>query len=87
LAYKVLFKASVEKDLRRLDKSAQVEILKFIDNDLVAEPIIVGKPLKGSFKGYWSCRYGDYRIIYKVSKSEMLILVLKIAHRKDVYRD
>jgi mRNA interferase RelE/StbE len=44
-----------------------------------------GKALKGELKGYWSLRVGMYRIIYSIQKKEVIIEVLRIHHRKEVY--
>ena len=45
----------------------------------------VGKPLRGELKGYWSLRVGAYRIIYSILKEEVVVEVLRIHHRKEVY--
>lgn len=44
-----------------------------------------GKPLKGDLKGYWSYRVGAYRILYAIRHHEVLVEVLRIQHRKEVY--
>lgn len=44
-----------------------------------------GKPLKGELRGYWSMRVGMYRIIYSIKMREVIIEVLRIQHRKEVY--
>jgi mRNA interferase RelE/StbE len=44
-----------------------------------------GKPLKGELKGYWSFRVGIYRIIYLIKFHEIVVEVLRIQHRRDVY--
>ena len=44
-----------------------------------------GKPLRGELKGYWSYRVGVYRIIYKIENDEIVVYVLRIQHRKEVY--
>jgi mRNA interferase RelE/StbE len=44
-----------------------------------------GKPLKGELKGYWSYRVGVYRVIYTIEASEVVVYVLRIQHRKEVY--
>jgi len=85
LPYKVVYLDQVERDLRQLDKSTAKKILARIEKYLVADPKELGKPLKGEFSGYWRYRWGDYRVIYKISEREILILVLRISHRKDVY--
>ena len=79
---KVSFKASVEKDLRKIDKNEREKILKKIKNELITNPGI-DKQLTGTFKGLYSYRVGNYRIIYYILKEE--ILILRIFHRKDAY--
>ena len=85
MAYKVVYLDQVEQDLRKLDKSIVKKILAQIETYLVSDPKELGKPLKGEFQGYWRYRWGDYRVIYKISEREILILVLRISHRKDAY--
>ncbi len=84
--YKVAYLDSVEQDLKKLDKSTVRKILNRIETYLAKDPKELGKPLKGEFQGYWRYRWGDYRVIYKISEQEILILVLRISNRKDVYR-
>jgi mRNA interferase RelE/StbE len=83
--YKVVYLDSVEEDLKKLDKSTVRKILARIEAYLAKNPKELGKPLKGEFQGYWRYRWGNYRIIYKISEREILILVLRISNRKDVY--
>jgi mRNA interferase RelE/StbE len=83
--YKVLYLDSVEDDLRKLDRSTVKKILNRIETYLARDPRGLGKPLKGEFQGYWRYRWGDYRVIYEISRQEILILVLRIGNRKDVY--
>lgn len=85
MVYKVLYKSSVEKDLKLIDKAILKKILNKIEKVLAKNPRELGKQLKGQYKGLWRYRIGDYRIIYKISEKEILILVLRIGHRKDVY--
>lgn len=44
-----------------------------------------GKPLKGELRGYWSYRVGTYRILYKIEDDEIVVYILRIQHRKEVY--
>lgn len=85
MAYKVVYLDQIEQDLKKLDKSTAKKILVRIETYLASDPKELGKPLKGEFQGYWRYRWGDYRVIYKISEREILILVLRISHRKDVY--
>ncbi|OGX11974.1 MAG: hypothetical protein A2Y42_01755 [Omnitrophica WOR_2 bacterium GWB2_45_9] len=83
--YKVVYLDAVEEDLKKLDKSTVKKILARIETYLAQDPKELGKPLKGDFQGYWRYRWGDYRVIYKISEREILILVLRNSNRKDVY--
>jgi mRNA interferase RelE/StbE len=83
--YKVAYLDSVGEDLKKLDKSTVRKILNRIETYLAQEPKELGKPLKGEFQGYWRYRWGDYRVIYKISERDILIIVLRISNRKDVY--
>jgi mRNA interferase RelE/StbE len=83
--YKVVYFDSVGEDLKRLDKSIVSKILSRIETYLAQDPKGLGKPLKGEFQGYWRYRWGDYRVVYKISEREILILILRIGNRKDIY--
>ena len=83
--YKVVYLDQVEEDLRKLDKSVAKKILVRIESYLAKDPKGLGKPLKGEFQGYWRYRWGDYRVIYKISEQEILVIILRISHRKSVY--
>jgi len=84
--YKVSYLDSVEHDLKRLDKPVVRRILDKIEKVLAKDPQNLGKPLTGIFRGLWRYRVGDYRIIYKIAEKEILIIVARIGHRKDIYR-
>lgn len=79
---KIFYKSSVEKDLRKIDVNYRKKIMDIIENTLSKG--IVGKKLKGEYKGLFSYRTGDYRILY--SKINDSILILRISHRKEVYK-
>lgn len=83
--YKVAYSDRVEKDLKRLDKSVIKKILDKIEKYLAKDPKKLGEALKGEFEGYWRYRWGNYRVMYKISEQEILIVILRIAHRKSVY--
>ncbi len=83
--YKVVYLDRVEEDLRKLDKPTIKKIFDRIENYLAQNPKELGQPLKGNFQGYWRYRWGNYRVIYKIAEQELLIAVLRIGHRKEVY--
>jgi mRNA interferase RelE/StbE len=83
LAYNVTYKSSVQKDLKRLPKSELTKILDQIEATLPNKAASYAQ-LKGEFKGLRKLRVGDYRVIYAIKEKD--VIVLKIGHRKDVYR-
>jgi mRNA interferase RelE/StbE len=83
LKYKIQYKASVKKDLQKIDKKEVIKILDTIDSVLSNDPT-KGKQLTGEYSGLLSYRTGNYRIVYAILKES--ILILRIGHRKNVYR-
>lgn len=73
-------------DLRRLDKARAKDIVGKVDDHLSEDPLALGKPLKGIFRGLFRYRCGDYRVIYSIDRREERLVVLTVGHRKDVYR-
>lgn len=85
MAYRLFFKKSVKKDLKRLGLEAAHRILKDIREKLLPDPR-GGKQLKGKDGVLWSFRSGDYRIIYTFSDRELIVLVIRVGHRREIYR-
>jgi mRNA interferase RelE/StbE len=83
LAYKIVYKRSVQKDLARLDKSTARRILNKIESELPAKAGTCPS-LKGEFAGLRKFRMGDFRVIFVILDDE--VQVLRIGDRKDVYR-
>ena len=82
--YKIFFKESVEKDLRSIPKKDLKKILTRIEA-LAQEPRPQGyEKLSGQEK--YRIRQGTYRIIYSIQEQELTVWVVKVGHRKDVYR-
>ena len=75
-----------KKDFAKLDKHIQIQIfkkLKFIES--LNDPKDDGKPLAGNLLGLWRYRSGDYRILAQILGDKLIILVVKISHRKNIY--
>lgn len=83
MACEVQYKSSVFNDLKNIDGKQARRILNAIESDLAEDPR-KGIPLEGNFKGLFKFRIGNYRVIY--SKLEKGILILRIGHRKKVYK-
>ncbi len=61
-------------------------VIDFITTALLQRPRRVGKPLRGDLAGVWSARRGTYRVLYRVRDDPREVIVLRIEHRRDVYR-
>jgi mRNA interferase RelE/StbE len=87
LNWKIEFDSNVEKDLRKLDHSAQQRIIKYLKEKIIPieNPRTLGKPLSGDLRGIWRYRVGDYRILAKIEDENFIILVVYVGHRKNVY--
>lgn len=86
--YKVEFSEQGKKDLKKLDTSVQRLILKWIKKNLVdcEDPRVHGKALIGNLKGYWRYRVGNYRVLCDIEDEKIIILVLEIGHRSEIYK-
>jgi len=83
LAFKIVYKSSVARDLKKIDQSEARRILDEIEKELNKSPD--SHPvLKGAFAGLRCFRVGDYRVVYAIMDEE--VVVLRIGHRKDIYR-
>ena len=69
--------------IKKCDKAVRSRIIKSL-RKLENEPES-GKPLTSILTGLWSLRIGDYRVIYQIKNSELIVVVIKIGHRKNVY--
>ena len=89
MAWKIELDPLAEKELDKLDPQIARRILSFLHQRLAIQesPRMLGEALKGSHLGdYWKYRVGDYRIIAKINDNDIVILVLRLANRKEVYR-
>lgn len=83
--YSLVFKKSVAKDLRNIPNKDVTRILKCIES-LRDNPRAEGC-IKLSRQERYRLRQGVYRIIYEIHDSELIIMVVKVAHRSDVYKN
>lgn len=84
MPYSLKIKKSALKELQRFDKPTRERIVTAIDQ-LAINPH-VGKLLKGDLSGLRRIRIGSYRVIYEINEKEILVLILRVAQRKDAYR-
>lgn len=69
-----------------LPEPVAAAVIEFLTTALVREPLRVGKPLRRELSGIWSARRGTYRILYRIREEPPEVIVLRIEHRRDIYR-
>ena len=84
MAYSVVYKKSVHRDLKKFSQAEVSRILDQIEQELTKKPESY-TVLKGRFAGLRKYRIGDYRVIYALVGTD--ILILRIGNRRDVYKD
>jgi Cytotoxic translational repressor of toxin-antitoxin stability system len=88
LAWVVEVSDTAAKVIEKLGKSTQQRITRFL-RELVTNgrgPRQTGKPLKRPLAGLWRYRVGDYRVVCQIEDDRFRVLVVKVGHRKDIYR-
>ena len=83
--YKVIWKEEIKKDLAKIDRTIVKKITDKVKNYLAKDPISRGEPLTHDWKGYYRYRFSNYRIIYEIKEKELVILIVKVGHRREVY--
>ena len=88
MAWRVEFDPKALDDLSKLDKQTQRRIAKFLRERIAVDenPRRLGGPLHGEKKGLWKYRVGTYRLICDIRDASILVLVLRVGNRKDIYR-
>jgi mRNA interferase RelE/StbE len=86
--WKIEVTRGAEKQIKKLNRTAQAAIIRFLRERLqsASNPRLWGKPLQGEKGGLWRYRVGDYRLICDIQDEKVAVLVLRVGHRKDVYR-
>ena len=87
MIYNIRWHEEAINDLKKIDRQQQKKIVAKIKDYLSKDPLSLGKPLKGIFRGLYRYRYGSYRVIYAIDRESVVILILRIADRKNVYQD
>lgn len=88
MEYEIKFHEKVDSvDLPKISKEMVLRILKDIRKKLIAKPDKFGVPLRSNLKGLRKMRIGDYGVVYQIKKEKIVVFVIIIAHRKDVYEE
>lgn len=88
MSYSVLFTQKAKKQLSKLDRNTAKLIASWLKKNLegCVNPRIHGKALVANKAGQWRYRVGDYRILAEIRDEEVIILVLQIGHRGEIYK-
>lgn len=86
MTYRIELTPEAIKDLRRLDRQHAARILRFLRDRVTSaeDPRALGTALVG--KPYWRYRVGDYRILAEIDDLVLLVLVVEVGHRREIYR-
>ncbi len=90
MTWKIEYLASLKKDIKKLDQQTKKRLRAYLEERIAKldNPRDVGSALKGSkLCEFWRYRVGDYRIICEIKDNALIILAIKIGHRKEIYLD
>jgi mRNA interferase RelE/StbE len=81
------FDARALKELKKLDRQTQKEIIDYLDERIAGKegPRRFGKGIKADLVGLWRYRVGNYRILCQIHDGELVVLVIAVGHRRDIY--
>jgi mRNA interferase RelE/StbE len=88
VTWTIEYARSVRKDVRKLDPQARERIRQYLEERIASldDPRQLGDPLRGTMAGLWRYRVGDYRVIAEMQDDRLVVLVVRVGHRKSVYR-
>jgi mRNA interferase RelE/StbE len=88
LAWTIEYEQAALDQLRKLDRRVQRRIVDYMDERvaLANNPRSQGHALTGRFSSLWRYRVGDYRVICRIEDERLVVLVVGIGHRRDIYR-
>lgn len=85
--YELVVTAPAARSIReKLPEAVAFAVIDFITGPLLENPKRVGAPLRGELEGIWSARRGTYRVLYRVDDDNREVIVLRVGHRRDIYR-
>ena len=87
MQYKVIFTERAKKQLKKLEKHIAALIIGWLEKNIqnCENPRLHGKGLLENKSGQWRYRIGDYRVICEIQDKEIIVLVLEVGHRRDIY--
>tara|TARA_R110000823_G_scaffold101351_1_gene217809 strand:+ start:67 stop:333 length:267 start_codon:yes stop_codon:yes gene_type:complete len=88
LGWTIEFLPDAVKELKKLDRSVARRIITTLEERIATldDPRTLGSALTGDHAGYWRWRVGDYRVVARIEDERVVIIVVRVAHRREVYR-
>lgn len=88
MAWTIEFVPEAAKELKKLGRSEAARIVKTLEQRIAPldDPRTLGAPLTGEHAGYWRWRIGDFRVIAKIEDDRVLIVEVRVGHRREIYR-
>jgi mRNA interferase RelE/StbE len=88
LAWQIEFDSEAEDDLGKLDREIQRRIIRYLRDRIATanDPRRFGAPLRRELSGLWKYRVSDYRIICRIEAKKLVVYVIRIGHRREIYK-
>ncbi len=88
MVWTIEFLPEAAKELRKLDRQVAARIVRTLEERIAPldDPRQIGSALVGEHAGYWRWRIGDYRVVARIEDERITVLVVRVAHRREVYR-
>ena len=85
--YEIVVTAPAARAIREtLPEAVAVAVVDFVTGPLLENPQRIGAALRSELEGIWSARRGTYRILYRIDEERREVIVLRVGHRRDIYR-
>jgi mRNA interferase RelE/StbE len=87
IRYRIEYSKDAARNIKKFPKNIQERIIRAIEERLCTSPEEVDKPLIKQWEDHKRLRVGDYRVIYKIYQERIVVFIVEIDHRRDVYED
>lgn len=87
MAWKIEFTPRAQRAVTKLDRGHQRRILDYLQEvSQLDDPRSRGKALTSSLSGLWRWRVGDYRVVAEINDGTLIVVIVDVGHRSDIYR-
>lgn len=85
MTWKIKWEDFAVKQLKKLDKQVEKRIISYLKKVISGDPRKQGRPLTGDKSHFWRYRTGEYRIICRIVDDELIVTIVAVGHRKEIY--